>query len=250
MRGVEAALTCPEDLEKRGDDVIYQGKRVTVIFLDMNTDILLKTGARYAIEPLLAGIRRGIVVNPRGLEPLGSKGIFEAVTGEIGSRLSPSTVTFTPWTRLFHDRATTGPHGESIPDLVEWVRGHWNKIILKPIHGYSGRGIIVGPQSESRDDDIQRVLKGEPYIVQAFIPKGLWAEEYPWLDIQREELVLRQAGYPVQECDDANVPDTSRNRRATGCCWHSRRRVSRGRQFEHVSGRQRSSFPRDHGAYT
>jgi hypothetical protein len=50
----------------------------------------------------------------------------------------------------------------------------------------------VGPQSESRDEDIQKASEGEPYIVQSFIPKGLWAEEYPWLDIQGEEIILKQ----------------------------------------------------------
>jgi hypothetical protein len=42
MEGVEAALTSPEQVEKRGDDLIYRGHKVTVIFLDINNDVLLK----------------------------------------------------------------------------------------------------------------------------------------------------------------------------------------------------------------
>jgi hypothetical protein len=93
---------------------------------------------------------------------------------------------------LFYPRTTTGPQQEVIPDLVEWVRDHWEEIILKPVHGYSGKGIFVGSQRESRDEDIERALEEEPYIVQSFIPRGLWAEEYPWLDIEGEEITLRQ----------------------------------------------------------
>jgi len=67
----------------------------------------------------------------------------------------------------------------------------WEEVILKPVYGYSGRGICVGCERESRDEDIQTALDGEPYIVQTFIPKGLWAEAYPWLDAQGEEIVLK-----------------------------------------------------------
>jgi hypothetical protein len=192
MPEVKAALTCPEELEKRGDHVTYKGQKVTVIFLDINTDLLLRIGKEHNIEHLLTGIRKGIVINPRGMEPIGAKGIFEVVTGELSTLLSTSTVKHTPWTRVFYPRRTTGPDGELIPDLVEWVRDHWEEIILKPAYGYSGKGIFVGPQSESRDEDIQKASEGEPYIVQSFIPKGLWAEEYPWLDIQGEEIILKQ----------------------------------------------------------
>ena len=192
MEGVKAALTSPEEVENKGDDITFRGQRVTVIFLDINNDVLLRIGKAHNIESLLIGIRNGITVNPRGMEPVGAKGIFEAVTGELSPLLSRFTVRHTPWTRLFYPRTTEGPDGERIPDLVKWVRSHWEEVILKPVYGYSGKGIFVGPQRESRDEDIQKALDGDPYIVQSFIPKGLWAEEYPWLDIQRKRLILKQ----------------------------------------------------------
>jgi hypothetical protein len=72
------------------------------------------------------------------------------------------------------------------------VRDHWDEVILKPVFGYSGKGIFVGGEKNFRDPDIQRAMEREPYVVQSFIPKGLWAEEYPWLDTQREEIVLKK----------------------------------------------------------
>jgi hypothetical protein len=165
---------------------------VTVIFLDINNDVLIKIATKHHIEPLLKAVRKGIVVNPRGMEPMGAKGVFEAVTGELKSLLSSSTIKHTPWTRLFYPRATTGPNGELITDLVEWVRDHWGKIILKPVYGYSGKGILVGRQRKSRGDDIQKALEEGPYIVQSFIPKGLWAEEYPWLDQQFKTVIPKK----------------------------------------------------------
>jgi hypothetical protein len=192
MEGVEAALTCPEELEQKEGDVTYRGRKATVIFLDINNDVLCNIGKKHDIEPLFSGIKKGIVVNPRGMEPVGAKGVFEAVTGELSSLLSPSTVEHTPWTRLFYPRATTGPNDESIPDLVEWARDHRQEAILKPVYGYSGKGIFVGPQEESWDECIQKALLGESYIVQSFIPKGLWAEEFPWLDTREEKMFLKQ----------------------------------------------------------
>jgi hypothetical protein len=85
-----------------------------------------------------------------------------------------------------------GPDGQSITDLVKWVRNHWEEVILKPVHGYSGKGIFVGAQSESRDEDIHQALGESPYIVQSFIAKELWAEEYPCLDQQNRGLILKQ----------------------------------------------------------
>jgi hypothetical protein len=192
LEGVNAALTCPQELEDKGEDVIYHGQKVTVIFLDINNDVLLRIAKKHNIESLLSGIKKGIVVNPRGMEPVGTKGVFEAVTGDLSSHLSPSTVRCTPWTRLFYPRKTTGPDGESIGDLVEWVRDHWEEILLKPAYGYSGKGIFVGPQSDTRDQDIRIALEDEPYIVQAFIPRKLWAEDYPWIDLQNKRVTLKQ----------------------------------------------------------
>ncbi len=192
LEDVSAALACPQELDQKGDDVIFNGHKVTVIFLDINNDVLLGIAKKHNIEPLLSGIKKGMVVNPRGMEPIGAKGIFEVVTGDLSSHLSPSTVKYTPWTRLFYPRKTTGPNGESINNLVEWVREHWEEILLKPVYGYSGKGIFVGPLSDTRDENIQSALEGEPYIVQAFIPRKLWAEDYPWIDLQNRRVTLKQ----------------------------------------------------------
>ena len=192
LKGVNAALTSPQKLEQKGDDIVYNGHKVTVIFLDVNNDVLLRIAKKHNIKPLLSAVKKGMVVNPRGMEPVGAKGIFEVVTGDLSPHLSPSTVKYTPWTRLFYPRKTTGPDGESINDLIEWVRDHWEAVLLKPVYGYSGKGIFVGPRSDTRDKDIQIALEGDPYIVQAFIPTGLWAEDYPWIDLENKRVTLKQ----------------------------------------------------------
>jgi hypothetical protein len=192
MDGVDAALTCPQALEIKGGEVCLHGRKATVIFLDINSDVLLNIMPQHDLGALMEGIRKGIAINPRGMEPVGDKGVFEVVTGEMSTQLASTTVKSTPWTRLFYPRKTTGPRGESINDLVQWVRQHWREIILKPVHGYSGKGIIVGSQSESPEEDAQWALKQESYIVQSMVPENLWAEEYPWIDREEKRVGLKR----------------------------------------------------------
>jgi hypothetical protein len=78
-----------------------------------------------------------------------------------------------------------GPTGEEIPDLVAWTTENKNNVILKPEHGYSGKGIYVGPLMERREEwkeGVGDALRRGGYIVQEFIPIGLWSEEIPTLD--------------------------------------------------------------------
>jgi hypothetical protein len=93
------------------------------------------------------------------MEPIGAKGVFEAVTSEYKHLMSETTLKRTPWTRQFSSRLTTGPDDEEIPGLVKWAKQNWQNIILKPVHGYSGHGIIIGHKETDIDNSIRQALK-------------------------------------------------------------------------------------------
>ncbi|UCD85675.1 MAG: hypothetical protein JSU92_05645 [Deltaproteobacteria bacterium] len=192
LPGVTAALTSPQRLESKGDTVTLEGRRITAIFLDFNNNVIVKLKKKHNLDPLISAIRQGIAVNPRGIEPVGAKGIFEVVTGEHKSLMSRTTVSRTPWTRQFYPRSTIGPSGDRILDLVEWVRDHWEKIILKPVHGYSGKGIIIGYQYNNPDKSLQQALDSGGYIVQLLTPLELWAEEFPWIDRKENRVFIKR----------------------------------------------------------
>ena len=84
--------------------------------VDFNNNVIVKLKKKHSLDALLSAIKQGIVVNPRGMEPIGAKGVFEVVTSEYKDMLTDTTVARTPWTRQFYSRATTGPKGEPIPD--------------------------------------------------------------------------------------------------------------------------------------
>ncbi len=192
LTGISAALTAPERIEQSGDTVTLDGKEITVLFMDFNNDVLLELKKKHDIGPLLTAVKKGIVVNPRGADPINSKAVFEAVHKDLRDRFSETTVYRTPWTRLFRERSTTGPQGEDIPDLVEWVRRNWERVVLKPEKAHSGVGVFVGCVRGDRDGDIQEALERNDYVVQEVVHLDLWAEEFPWLDHERKEVVLKK----------------------------------------------------------
>ncbi len=184
--GIDAALAAPEHLSLSHGQVTLEGRPVSLIYMDFNCDTLVKIGEKTDIEPVVAAIRQGRLVNPRGMEPVGAKGVFEAITGSASHLMSASTLAHTPWTRFFYPRGTTGPEGEEIPDLLTWTRQHFARLILKPAHGYSGHGIFVGPLTEDADGAIQTALSEGNYILQKLVPLKFWQELYP---IPTEEVI-------------------------------------------------------------
>ena len=180
LDGVKASLAGPGHLSVKNDRVCCRGEEATVIFMDFNMNVLIKIGNKEDIGPIKKAIQQGILVNPRGMEPLGAKSLVEVITEEYHDLLSEDTREHTPWTRQFYPRRTTGPKGESIEDLVAWTEKNWKSLVLKPVHGYSGQGIFVGYKKKSRKKHIHTALSAGNYIVQQMVPLSLWSEHITW----------------------------------------------------------------------
>ncbi|NIR16865.1 MAG: hypothetical protein GWN86_24275, partial [Desulfobacterales bacterium] len=192
MEGVKASLAGPSHLSLKNGRVCCRGEEATVLFMDFNLNVLTKIGKGEDIEPIREAIRQGILVNPRGMEPLGAKGLFEVMTDKYKQRLSEDTVKHTPWTRQFHARTTTDPNGEPIEDLAAWTEKHWEGLVLKPAHGYSGHGIFVGYKQENPKKHVQTALEAGDYIVQQLVPLGLWSEQSTWPLLEERSLFLKE----------------------------------------------------------
>jgi hypothetical protein len=192
LEGVRASLAGPHHLSLENGRVCCRGREVTVLFMDFNLNVLVKIGEEEDIRPIKEAIRQGILVNPKGMEPLGAKGLFEAITGRYRGQLSGDTLAHTPWTRQFYPRATTGPDGELIEDLVAWTEENWDRLVLKPAHGYSGHGIFVGYMRRSKKKHIQAALQAGDYIVQELVPLGLWSEQNIWPLMEERTLFVKE----------------------------------------------------------
>lgn len=192
IEGVKASLAGPGHLSLKKGKVYCRGEEATVIFMDFNSNTLLKIANKEDIKPIKEAIKQGILVNPRGMEPLGAKGVFEAITEKYRDQLSEDTLKHTPWTRHFYPHNTIGPRGESIKDLVAWTEKHWVDLVLKPAHGYSGHGIFVGYKKENPKKQIQAALDAGDYIVQQLVPLGLWSEQSTWPLLEERSLFLKE----------------------------------------------------------
>ncbi len=192
LDGVKASLAGPGDLSVKNRRVCCKGEEATVIFMDFNMKTLFKMAQNEDIRPIREAIKQDILVNPRGMEPLGAKGLFEVITEEGRDYLSEETVAHTPWTRQFYSRKTTGPDGESIEDLVAWTEMHWKDLILKPAHGYSGHGISIGYKRENPKKHIESALESGDYVVQQIVPLGLWSEQSTWPLLEERRLFPKE----------------------------------------------------------
>lgn len=190
--GIEAKLIGPQELKYQDDKIMVGDKEVTALFMDFNTTALLKLKGKHSIEPILKAIEKNILVNPRGMETINAKGIFEAVNLDFKDQLSESTVKRTPWTRKFYERKTSGPEGEDISDLVQWARDNWPQVVLKPEQGWSGKGIIIGIKDPDTEGGIKAALKAGNYIIQKLIPTEIWSEMMPEIDKANKKVVLKE----------------------------------------------------------
>jgi hypothetical protein len=185
IKGVKSVLIAPHHLEMVKDQVCYQNEPVSIVFMDFNTDVLLKLHRKHNLTPLLKAVRDNRVINPRGTEPINVKSMFEVITDRnSNSSFFSETIKRTPWTRRFFQRSTENVDGEQIKDLIEWTRQNWDNLVLKPERGYSGIGVQVGGVHNDADAAIELALSGKygPYIVQQKVPLPLWAEIIPELD--------------------------------------------------------------------
>jgi len=190
--GLKGVLIAPHELELDQGSVCYKSEPVSVIFMDFNTNVLLELHRDHNLTPLLQAVSEGRVINPRGTEPINSKGMYEVITDpEKNKVFHQETINRTPWTRQFFPRKTTGPQNENIPDLIEWTRLNWDNLVLKPERGYSGKGVKVGCIHTRTNDIINEALDQGNYIVQEKIPLHLWAEMIPELDPENKRIDVK-----------------------------------------------------------
>jgi len=190
--GLSGVLIAPHELELKNGRVCWQGKLVSVIFMDFSTNVLVNLHRKYDLAPILHAVREGRVINPRGTEAINVKSIFEVITDPRHRKhFHKETIRRTPWTRQFYPRQTLGPNGEQIADLVEWTRSNWENLVLKPERGYSGKGVRVGGVHQDIDEILNLALKNGnygDYIVQEKIPLHLWSENMPELDLENQSI--------------------------------------------------------------
>ncbi len=134
-------------------------------------------------QPLVRAVRDRAVcmVNPFRCKILHKKASLAVLSDERNqARFGPdereAIRASVPWTRVVEERRTT--HGGRDVNLVPFIVGHRDRLVLKPNDDYGGAGIVLGWQVDDGAwaDAVQRAL-AEPYIVQERV--AIPSEPYP-----------------------------------------------------------------------
>jgi uncharacterized circularly permuted ATP-grasp superfamily protein len=167
---VPTIICSPDDLEYKNGQLRCGAFRIDLVYKRV---IIHEFLARYDdTHPLIRAYANHDVclVNPFRCKIMHKKAVFEMLTDEqrqdwFTSSEKEAIDRTVPWTRRVSDRNTTRK-GETI-NLLEFIRGHRSRLVLKPNDDYGGHGVHFGAQLDESEWEsaIERALSAD-FIVQ------------------------------------------------------------------------------------
>jgi hypothetical protein len=187
QHGVETIICAPEDLTYRDKTLHADGQAVNIVYKRVLTsEFLQRFGEEAALEhPLGQAYRDGsiVLVNSFKAKPLHKKMIFGLLSDPMimdAAQIDPETqltlLKHIPWTRRVQAGTTTF-EGQEI-DLIKFIKGNQDRLLLKPNDDYGGHGITIGWETdrESWASAIEQAIE-HPFVVQERV--HIAYEDYP-----------------------------------------------------------------------
>ncbi len=154
--GVEVCHADPSELVLDGDEVLFRGQVIDLVYRDYSVEELRELGRRGVdVAPLRSLLAANRVVSSLTAE-IEQKSIWEVFTDPaLAERhFAPEErLVFrrhVPWTRLLRGRRTELADG-TVGDLPEFVRAERELLVLKPNRGYGGTGVCIGAERSQRE---------------------------------------------------------------------------------------------------
>jgi hypothetical protein len=173
-QGLPTVITDPRSFEYRGGKLWLGDDHIPLVYRRVLLHELLERADEAA--PLLQAYQDGAVcmVNSPRSKLLHKKSAFALVqdgTLDLNmSREEASVVESTmPWTRLVEE-GMTDYAGQNV-DLLDLVVEKRERLVLKPVDDYGGRGVVLGWETGSEDWEraIEQAVR-EPSVVQERVP--------------------------------------------------------------------------------
>ncbi|MET1005297.1 MAG: carboxylate--amine ligase/circularly permuted type 2 ATP-grasp protein [Propionibacteriaceae bacterium] len=143
-------LAQPSDIEVRGASVTVLGRRVDVIYLRLDvelTDLYDSSGRPVGAQIMTAAAHGSVsLANSPGNGVADDKSMYVYV---------PDLIAYYLGERPLLDPVPT--YRCSDPDERESVLGRLDKLVTKPVDGYGGGGVLIGPYAE--DEELERRRK-------------------------------------------------------------------------------------------
>ena len=180
-RGYPSLVCDPRHLTYEGGRLRHDGREIDIVYKRLLVNEFLERITE--LQPLLQAAKDQAVtlVNPFRCKPIHKKAIFAVLTDdELQPLFTPeeraAIAAHVPWTRRVREGRTTRD-GREI-DLVPYVRGHRDGLVLKPNDEYGGKGVHIGwEMTESQWDAAVADALASSYVVQAKV--DLQRETFP-----------------------------------------------------------------------
>ena len=182
-QGLECVIVDPAEVRFENGRLCDRGGPIDLVYKRVLLTELVERGGHGTDHPILRGVREHAVcmVNPPGCKILHKKASLAVLHDERNAALfdaeeREAIQASIPWTRVVEERRTTYD-GQAI-DLLDFIAGQRDQLVLKPNDEYGGKGIVLGWEvsAEEWGAAIKTAL-AEPYIVQQRI--ALPTEPYP-----------------------------------------------------------------------
>lgn len=192
-QGLECVIADPGEAEYRGGRLYIGDGPIDLIYKRVLINELVQRGGLE--HPVVRAVRDRAVcmVNPFRCKILHKKASLAVLSDERNQALfTPAEIeairTHVPWTRRVEDRRTRFEGGDV--DLLEFIAGNRESLVLKPNDDYGGRGIALGWETEPSAWEVMiRHALSEPYIVQERV--DIPVEPYPSMVDGRIEFAER-----------------------------------------------------------
>ncbi len=147
--GIKVLHADPAELSLVDGEVVYAGEKIDLAYRDYTVNDLLALGRTGVdVTPMKELFRQNRMISSITAE-LDQKSCWEVLTDPqiAGKYFSADERQIFRrhilWTRIMADRKTTLPDGRE-GDLLEFVRGERDTLVLKPNRSCGGEGVVIG----------------------------------------------------------------------------------------------------------
>jgi len=147
-RGLKTVVADPREFELRGEDVVYKGKKIDIIYRDTTIQEFFEYEKKGAdLSALRQAFRKNQVISSMGGE-FDHKSLFEFFTSPVFAKYFTGAekklfAKHVLWTRVIREIKTEGPNGKTV-DLIPYMRNHKDSLVLKPNRLFGGEGVLIG----------------------------------------------------------------------------------------------------------
>ena len=182
-QGIDAVLCSVEELELGLNGVALGGQKVSVVYRYFDSPAADAKAERDLVRRLCTLVAKGSVGLVNGFlgEVAVSKACMpllsdETYTAALPTPLARSLKKYIPWSRFLAESKTN--RAGDVVDLLPWVSRNRESLVLKPVRGNGGVGVVIGREVSQSvwEERISTALASErgdcQWLVQEMIVSG------------------------------------------------------------------------------